>query len=91
MRETTARQVTLYTRPGCHLCEDAADLLDHLAQGIALEITTVSILEQIGLYERYKHSIPVIVIAGGPTLTAPIRAGDLRRALLEDTAGEVRG
>jgi glutaredoxin len=77
----TARTITLYTRPGCHLCEDAADLLEQLAARLNLMIVEVNILEDVNLYERYKHSIPVVAIGGGPTLAAPIREEELLRWL----------
>jgi hypothetical protein len=77
MDATTTHKITLYTRPGCHLCEDAADLLARLAGRFSLEVVEVSILSDIGLYERYKHSIPVIAIVGGPTLAAPIHEAEL--------------
>ena len=75
------RQITLYSRPGCHLCEDAADLLDRLSGRYAFEIAEVNILSDIDLFERYKHSIPVVALAGGPVIAAPIRADALERAL----------
>ncbi len=78
------RTITLYTRPGCHLCEDAADLLERLARRIPITIVEVNILDNVDLFERFKHSIPVVAIAGGPTLAAPIRAEDLERALIAD-------
>lgn len=81
MDAKTTRQITLYMRPGCHLCEDAADLLEHLAERFPLEIIEINILSDAGLYERYKHSIPVVVIPGGPTLAAPIREAELIRWL----------
>ena len=77
------RQVFLYSRPGCHLCDDAAELLERLAQRIPLAVVVVNILSDIDLYERYKHSIPVVALAGGPTLAAPIRADELERLLVE--------
>lgn len=75
------RQIRLYTRPGCHLCEDAAEMLAQFAARVPLQIAEVNILEDANLFERYKHSIPVVAIEGGPTLTAPIREADLLRAL----------
>lgn len=81
MAETRLRQVILYTRPGCHLCEDAAELLERLAQVRPLRVVEVDLLGDVNLYERYKHGIPVIAIAGGPTLAAPIREDELERAL----------
>jgi glutaredoxin len=81
MGSGTARVITLYTRPGCHLCEDAADLLERLTTRMDLAIVEINILEDINLYERYKYSIPVVVISGGPTLAAPIHEADLLRWL----------
>ena len=82
-KRDTLRQVFLYSRPGCHLCDDAADLLERLAQRLPIAITEVNILGDIDLYERYNHSIPVIALAGGPALAAPIRADQLERLLVE--------
>ena len=82
-KRNTPRQVLLYSRPGCHLCEDAAELLERLAQRIPIAITEVNILGDIDLYERYKHSIPVVALAGGLTLAAPILADELERLLVE--------
>jgi len=79
----TPRQVFLYSRPGCHLCDDAAELLERLAQRIPIAVSEVNILDDIDLYERYKHSIPVVALAGGLTLAAPIRADELERLLIE--------
>ena len=76
-----ARRITLYTRPGCHLCEDAAELLERLAERLLLEVVEVNILDDVDIYERYKHSIPVVAIAGGATLAAPIREAELVRWL----------
>jgi len=82
-KSATPRQVLLYSRPGCHLCDDAAELLERLAQRIPIAITEVNILGDLDLYERYKHNIPVIALADGRTLAAPIRADALERLLVE--------
>ena len=82
-KRPTPREVFLYSRPGCHLCDDAAELLERLAQRIPMTITEVNILGDIDLYERYKHSIPVVALAGGLTLAAPIRADELERLLVQ--------
>lgn len=78
------RRVILYTKPGCHLCDDALDLLldidDELGGKLCIE--QVNILQDPALYARYRSSIPVIRIEpDGPTLYAPIDEADLRRAL----------
>ena len=81
-KRDTPRQVVLYTRPGCHLCDDVAELLERLAQRIPIAIVQVNILGDIDLYERYKHSIPVVALADAPTLAAPIRPDKLERLLV---------
>ncbi|MEO7909378.1 MAG: glutaredoxin family protein [Roseiflexaceae bacterium] len=82
-KRDTQLQVFFYSRPGCHLCDDAAELLEQLAQRIPITVVEINILADMDLYERYKHSIPVIALAGGPTLAAPIRADELERLLVE--------
>lgn len=77
--QSSTRHMTLYMRPGCHLCDDAAELLERLV-GQA-QITEINILEDVELFERYRFRIPVIVVADGPTLFAPISEADLIRAL----------
>jgi glutaredoxin len=83
MYPASTRRVTLYTRPGCHLCEDVADLLERLAMRTPLAIVEVNILEDADLFERYKHRIPVVSVADGPTLIAPIREAELLRVFAE--------
>ncbi len=81
MSDQTPQTITLYMRPGCHLCEDAADLLERLRLRFPLQVVEVNILSDLGLYERYKQSIPVLAFANGTTLCAPIREADVLRVL----------
>jgi glutaredoxin len=67
-------QVTVYTKPGCHLCDDALQLIDKLTPVYDLQVTEVNILEDMAIYEQYKLLIPVIQVTdaqAGP-LTVPI-------------------
>jgi uncharacterized membrane protein/glutaredoxin len=67
-------QVTIYTKPDCHLCEDALDLLDRLSRQHNLQIEEVNILEDMALYEAYHDKIPVVQAGDGRLgrLVAPI-------------------
>ncbi len=71
----------LYGKPGCHLCEDAAAILDSLSPE-GLRWRHVDIEGDAGLFERFRHSIPVIEIEGGPTLDWPTTRERVRRAAL---------
>jgi glutaredoxin len=56
--------VTIYSKPGCHLCEVAKANI--LAAGCNDEFTLkeVNIEEDAYLKERYRYDIPVILING---------------------------
>jgi glutaredoxin len=60
----TKPHVKLYTKPGCHLCDEAKQ--EMLAAGITDEYTFEEVnIERDGeAYERYKFEIPVITING---------------------------
>lgn len=55
-------QVTFYTKAGCHLCDDARDMLDEIAAQTAYELTEIDIRRDTELFERYRYRIPVIMI-----------------------------
>jgi glutaredoxin len=50
----------LYTRHGCHLCEDAKALL----QSHGFQVQEVDIDGDPALFERYDATVPVVVIDG---------------------------
>jgi glutaredoxin len=79
MRQKT--QVVLYTRPGCHLCEDAKReiLSANCADEYALE--EVNIDNDPALLERYRYEIPVITINGIKAFKHRLTAAEFKRAV----------
>jgi glutaredoxin len=73
--------VLFYTKPGCHLCENALALLHALQGDFAIHIEAINIEEDAALFKHYFDRIPVLVIDRRTTLAAPIRAEDVRAAL----------
>ena len=61
MGQKIRRKVTLYTKPGCHLCDDAKDEVER-SGGEEFDLVEINIAEDLVLYERYKHDIPVVLI-----------------------------
>jgi glutaredoxin len=64
--------LTLLTKPGCHLCEEAKTVVDsvldqfksqHSAES-PIELTEVNILEDQTLLEKFGEEIPVLQING---------------------------
>jgi glutaredoxin len=80
-RPQRPRQIKLYGKPGCHLCEDARRLLKDLEGRYHLAIEEVDISQDPALFRLYDIRIPVIVIDGRRELEAPIDEIELRRAL----------
>ena len=64
--------LTLLTKPGCHLCEEAKTVVDsaidkfkseHSSEN-PIELTEVNILEDQALLDKYGEEIPVLQING---------------------------
>jgi glutaredoxin len=54
--------VTLYTKAGCHLCDEAREYLDDLAAEVELDLNEIDIRSDDSLFERYRYRIPVILV-----------------------------
>lgn len=54
-------KVYLYTRPGCHLCDDARLMLKLVQEDVSFEMSEVNIEEDDELHEKYMLMIPVVV------------------------------
>jgi len=58
------RVVTLYGRPGCHLCDGARDRLAALAPELGFTLVERDIEADDDLLRRYLERIPVIALDG---------------------------
>jgi glutaredoxin len=56
------RDVTLYTRPGCCLCDDAKAAIAPILQEFGATLREVNIDDDAVLKERYEWDIPVLFI-----------------------------
>ncbi len=74
-------RILLYSKPGCHLCEIAHQLLLGLRREFELTIQEMDITQDPSLYQKYWDKIPVIVVDDHTTLAAPIRVADVRAVL----------
>jgi glutaredoxin len=79
-KEPATTQVTFYTKAGCHLCEEARDMLDDIAALSTYELTEIDIRGNPAIFEKYRYRIPVIIINGDTLLEGRIEFRDLTRA-----------
>jgi len=73
--------VTLYARPGCHLCEQAHEILRTALRGRAEQVMEVNIEADAGLEARYGERIPVVAVAGEDVLEWPFTVQQARDVL----------
>ena len=75
--------VTLYSRPGCHLCEEAKAAIAPLVREFRAAFYEVNIDEDAVLRERYGWDIPVIFIGQHKAAKHRVDLAQFRRQLLE--------
>jgi glutaredoxin len=59
----TAR-VTLIGKPGCHLCDEAREVVAKVTAELGLEFDELSILDDPDLQARYWEQVPVTLVDG---------------------------
>ena len=74
-------RVTLFTRPGCHLCDQVKEQLQQLQPIVPHVLKEVDIEQEDELLGKYAESIPIVMV-GPYTLKAPIKEVDLKVALM---------
>ena len=56
--------VTLYGKPGCHLCEDAFQAIEKVRRDRDFELEEIDITLDAGLNREYGERIPVVAVDG---------------------------
>ena len=74
--------ITLYTRPGCHLCDEARDAIVALREEVPrFELREVNIEQDDGLLARYLERIPVVAVDGEVVSELELKLDRLRASL----------
>jgi glutaredoxin len=73
--------VTIYSRPGCHLCDEMKAIVGRVASTIPLTLEEIDISTDAELERLYGLEIPVLFVAGKKVAKYRVSEGDLRRIL----------
>ena len=73
--------VTLYSRPGCHLCDDMKAVVERVARSVPLTLIVVDISTDAELEQRYGQEIPVLLIDGRKAAKYRVSEEELSRKL----------
>lgn len=75
------REITLYTREGCKLCEEAKDAILPLASEFGATLREIDIDDDPVLHDRYTNDVPVILLGSKMLAQHRLDPVQLRRQL----------
>ena len=73
--------LTLYSKPGCHLCEDVRTTLDELEPEHPFTLEEIDITTNAKLFARYRFEIPVLLKDGREVARGRITDRELMKIL----------
>ena len=75
--------MTLYTRPGCHLCDEAKSRIAPLLAEFGAQLREVNIDADPVLREQYNLDVPVLFLGKRKIAKHRVDPGQFRRQLME--------
>jgi hypothetical protein len=64
MTQSPRARVVVYTKPGCHLCEDACAAVGRIAADVGAGWEAIDISGDDALMARWAEYVPVILVDG---------------------------
>ena len=81
--ELVLHKIVVFSKPGCHICEQAIEILQSLLKTRTFELEIVDITKNDELFKTYMLKIPVIQLDGKDVLVVE----DI--ALAQDSKGKL--
>jgi hypothetical protein len=80
-------EVTLYSKPGCHLCDAAAQVIEQVGRRVELRLIKRNILDDPDDLRRYQFEIPLIFLADREIARHRLTAVELEAAIASYLSG----
>ena len=80
-------RVIIYSRPGCHLCDEAKAVIMSAGCSDQFTLEEVNIESDEELLRKYKYDIPVIVIEGVESFIHRVHASEFRTRIKRIKSG----
>jgi glutaredoxin len=71
----------IYSKPDCHLCEEAKAILLPVAREFHISVEEINIENDLQLYEQYRYEIPVVYLGDVKLFKFRVDETQLRRAI----------
>ncbi len=72
-------RVIIYSRAGCHLCEEAKQVIENAQCENKYTLEEIDIESDEALLRRYRYDIPVVTINGEVAFRHNVTANEFRR------------
>ncbi len=76
-------QLVLYTKPGCHLCDEMKREMQRAGCAELYALAEVNIETDSDLLKQYRYEIPVLLIDGVEAFRHRLRAEDFKARLTD--------
>lgn len=74
-------EITIYAKPGCHLCDEARTVLDEVRSRRPFELREVDVSIDPALNRRYGERVPVVDVDGDEAFEYHVDARALEERL----------
>lgn len=74
-------KVEIYSKPDCHLCDEAKSVLLKAQKDFPFDLIEVDITTDQTMFEEYKEQIPVVFIDGRKAFKFRVDEKELRKKL----------
>ncbi|HEY3041781.1 MAG TPA: glutaredoxin family protein [Pyrinomonadaceae bacterium] len=80
--------VVIYSRPGCHLCDEAKHAIEAARCPEEYTLEEINIESDPGLLRRYRYDIPVVTINGVEAFRHKLTSAAFRQRLTTSSGGK---
>ena len=77
-------RLTLYGRPGCHLCHEMQAVVEVVARELPLTLELVDVDRDPALVAAYGEDVPVLLVNGRKAFSARVEPAALRARLARE-------
>jgi glutaredoxin len=74
-------RIDIYSRPGCHLCDEAKAVIEPLRERYGMVLRTINVESSADLENRYGSDIPVVLVNGTEAFRHRVDRFELERKL----------
>jgi glutaredoxin len=72
-------RIDIYSRPGCHLCDDAKQVIERVRHRYPFSVCLINIEDDPALEAAYGTEIPVVFINGNKAFKYRVDEADLEK------------